>query len=114
MARILPRAVANVRCLLLALMAIGLVLFTGAGCGAMAATPSAPAAHQPHCTDTPARPDKPVQAANADCPLCGALPDVAPVMRAATHFDRMEHVAARPIRLAGLAGGPAPPPPRSA
>ncbi|WP_454884639.1 hypothetical protein [Sphingomonas oryzagri] len=114
MARILPRSLANVRHLLLALIAIGLVLRMGAGCEAMAATPSAPAAHQAHCADMPAKPGKPIKADAAACALCVALPDASIATIGTALAPTVQPVASLSYRLAGLVGGPAPPPPKIA
>lgn len=112
MARFL--SLANVRHLLLALLAVGLVLRIGAGCEATAAVADAPAAHQTHCVDMPAKPDKPVKSEVATCALCIALPDAAVHKVGAAPLVAMQPVAALQNRLAGLAGGPAPPPPKIA
>lgn len=112
--RILPRSLANVRHLLLALLAIGLVLRMGGGCEAMAATPAATAAHQAHCANMPARPDKPTKSNVAACALCIALPDRVPVNQEAALLASMEPVASLCDRLVSLTSGPAPPPPKIA
>jgi hypothetical protein len=114
MARILPLSIANVRHLLLALLAIGLVLRMGASCEAMAATLQAPAAHNSHCADMPAKPDKPVKSDVAACALCIALPDAATPRVASVIPVTADPVAALSDRLSGLSGGPAPPPPKIA
>ncbi|RYD66656.1 MAG: hypothetical protein EOP58_05000 [Sphingomonadales bacterium] len=111
MARILPRSLANARHLLLALLAIAFVLRIGGACEAMAATPSAPAAHQAHCEDLPGKPDKPDAAA---CASCVALPVAIPARAGATSLATLSPVASLTDTLAGLASGPAPPPPKSA
>ncbi|HVF94667.1 MAG TPA: hypothetical protein VM900_10180 [Sphingomonas sp.] len=105
------------RHLLLVLLALGLVVRMGAGCEAMAASVSATATHQTHCADMPAKPDKPVKPVKADvtaCALCAALPDSAFSAVEAAIFDLPEHASASSARLAGLVGGPVPPPPRIA
>lgn len=114
MARILPRFVPSMQHLLLVLLALGLVVRMGAGCEAMAAKGAATAAHQTHCADMPAKPAKPVKTDLAACALCAALPDTAPAPVEAFGFVLPEHVSTPPARLAGLIGGPAPPPPRIA
>ena len=114
MACILPRSLTNLRQLLLALLAIGLVLRMGSGCEAMAATSTTPAAHQSHCADVPNKPDKPIKGFVAACALCGALPYAAPTTTEDVLFDAMEHSSTPPNRLAGLSTAPAPPPPKIA
>jgi hypothetical protein len=114
MPRILPRSLANIRHLLLALLAVGLVVRMGAGCEAMAATPATPAAHQAHCADSPAKPDRPAKSDVAACALCIALPDAAVAKVGTSPLVGIEPVAVLTDRLAGLAGGPAPPPPKIA
>ncbi len=113
MARILPRSLANARHLLLALLAVAFVLRIGGACEAMAATPSAPAAHQAHCADLPGKPDKPVKS-EAACASCIALPVAAPSRDGATSLATISPLASLTDTLAGLASGPAPPPPKSA
>ena len=110
--RVLPSI--NLRWLMLALLALGLVLRMSAGCEAMAAVPIAPAAHQSHCADMPAKPAKSVEAASADCALCAAMPDGVAPHAATSTYTEVEPTSIGPVRLAGLAGGPAPPPPRIA
>ena len=114
MACVPPRSLTNLRQLLLALLAIGLALRMGAGCEAMAATPTTPAAHRSHCPDIPNKPDKPIKGDIAACALCGALPDAAPTTTGTVSFDPMEHPSMPPNGLASLANGPAPPPPKIA
>jgi len=114
MARILPRSLTNVRHLLLTLLTLGLVLRMGGTCEAMAATPATPAAISAHCADMPTKPGKPVKSEVATCALCIALPDATVAKVDATPFISMQPVAALQDRLAGLAGGPAPPPPKIA
>lgn len=114
MARFLPRSVTNVRQVLLALLAIGLVLRLGGACEAMAAVPQ-PAAAQSHCADMPAHPGKPVKGETVSCAVFAPMPascgDAVP-----TEIVIAAAIPARPeaIRLAGLTSGPAPPPPRAA
>jgi len=114
MARLLPPYLANVRHLLVALLAIGLVLRLGSACEAMAATPAAPAAHQSHCADMPAKPDKPVKSEAAACAMCVTLPAKLTAPAANVYVATANHTQARQHRLAGMSGGPAPPPPRIA
>lgn len=114
MARILALSFAKVRHLLMAMLAIALVLRMGAGCEAMAATPSGPAAHQAHCADMPAKPDKPTKSDVAACALCIALPDAVAAKVGTAHLAAMGPVASLTNRFVGLAGGPAPPPPKIA
>ena len=114
MARILPRSPTAVRHFLLALLAIGLVLRMGGACEAMAASFAAPAVHEPHCADMPAKPDKPITSNAAACALCIALPDAASPRVASAILPAADPVAALPNRLTGLSGGPAPPPPKIA
>ncbi|GAA0732234.1 hypothetical protein [Sphingomonas japonica] len=114
MARILPRSLANARHLLLGLLAIAFVLRIGGACEAMAAIPSAPAAHEVHCADLPGKPDKPVKSDAAACASCVALPVAIPARAGATSLATLSPVASLTDTLAGLASGPAPPPPKSA
>lgn len=114
MALFLPRSLANVRHLMVALMAIGLVLRLVSACDAMAVTPTTPAAHQPHCADMPAKPDKPVKSEAAACPMCVTLPVNLKASAALEYIENAGHPLAEPHRLAGTSGGPAPPPPRIA
>ena len=114
MARFLSQSLTNVRQLLLALLAIGLVLRLGGAYEAMAAVPQPPT-EPSHCTDMPTHPGKPVKGGTASCAVCAPMP--------ATRGDAVltgiviaAAIPARPeaIRLDGLTGGPAPPPPRTA
>lgn len=114
MVRVLPRSLVNLRHLLVALLAIGLVLRLGGACEAMAATPAAPAAHQSHCADMPAKPDKPVKFDTAACAMCVTLPAKLTAPAANVYVATADHAHAKPHRLAGTSGGPAPPPPRTA
>lgn len=111
MARVLPRSPTNVRRFLLKLLALGLVLRIGGACEEMVATPTA-AAHQSHCADMPTKPGKPAKTDVTTCALCVALPNAA-----LATVDTVPPVAIKPLalnndRLAGLTGGPAPPPPK--
>lgn len=114
MARVLPTSVASVRHLLLAVLAIGLVLRMGAGCEATAATPQAPAAHQSHCADMPAKQGKHADARNCACVACPAMGDPARAPAANAFLVTLKPVAAPLAVMTGLPGGPAPPPPRIA
>ena len=114
MARILPRSLANVRHLLLALLALGLVLRMGAGCEAMAAVATTSVAQQSHCADMPGKSGMPAKIDAAACALCAALPDTAPAAIGAPPLVTAEHSAGLSEPLADLAGGPAPPPLRNA
>jgi hypothetical protein len=114
MARISALSLANVRHLLLALLAIGLVLRVGGACEAMAATPSMPVAHQGHCADMPAKPNKPMKSDVAACALCIALPDAAAAKVGSSFLVTVEPTVALIEPLPGLAGGPSPPPPKIA
>ncbi|WP_157136946.1 hypothetical protein [Sphingomonas sp. PAMC 26617] len=114
MARILPRSLADIRHLLLALLAVGLVLRMGAGCEAMAATPAMPMAMQSHCAGMPAKPGKPIKSDVATCALCIALPDATVTKASVAPLVAMAPVAGLYDRLAGLSGAPAPPPPKIA
>ncbi|MBB5714969.1 hypothetical protein [Sphingomonas aerophila] len=111
----MPRALPSfdLRRILLALLALGLVLRMGAGCDAMAA-PLKPAAQQSHCTDMPAKPDKPLKMDAAACALCVTLPGATPASYGVAVPAAGASDPSRPLLLAGLAGGPAPPPPRAA
>lgn len=111
--RVPPLSLANVRHLLLALLAIGLVLRVGGTCEAMAAPPPTPAAHQSHCADMPSKPDKPLNSDVAACALCVALPDATGAKVDSTTLVAAAPVAALPDRLTGHSGGPAPPPPKT-
>lgn len=102
----------SLRRLVLALLTIGLLMRVAMPCEAMAA----PAATTPmtHCAPHGTAPAKPVKAAGADCAVCVTLPDAA-----APASHRPLYVAVEPLEaprggLHGLAGGPAPPPPRGA
>lgn len=112
MAGTIPRSFPQVRRLLMVLLAIGLVLRIGGGCETMAAAPSMPAAHQARCAEMPAKPDNPVKSDIAACALCIALPDAALAKVSAAPLVVTQPVAALHDRLAGLASGPAPPPPK--
>ena len=114
MAGLLPRHVATARHLLLALLAMAFVFRMGAACEAMAATPSGPAAYQEHCADMPAKSGKPVKSDVAACALCVALPCPPPAKVATVPLTALQPVAELPDTLAGLAVGPAPPPPKIA
>ncbi|KQN25805.1 hypothetical protein ASE86_06275 [Sphingomonas sp. Leaf33] len=114
MARVLPRYLADIRHLLLALLAVGLVLRMGAGCEAMAATPAMPMAMQSHCAEMPAKPGKPIKADAAACALCIALPDAAVTKANVPLLVAIAPIAGLYDGLAGLSGGPAPPPPKIA
>lgn len=102
------------RRLLVVLMALGLVMRLGGACEAMAAVTTPPAAHQAHCPEAPSTPAEPVEKSAAECALCVALPDTASRGTEPATFTVPQPASAVPTRLAGLAGGPAPPPPRSA
>lgn len=117
MARILPRSLADIRHLLLALLAllaVGLVLRMGAGCEAMAATPAMPMAMQSHCAEMPAKPGKPIRSDVATCALCIALPNAVVTKASVAPLVAIAPVAGLHDRLAGLSGAPAPPPPKIA
>ena len=114
MARILPRSLADIRHLLLALLVVGLVLRMGGGCEAMAATPPMPIATQAHCADMPAKPGKPIKPDVATCALCITLPGSSQSKVASQRLPTMAPLASLTDRLAGLAKGPAPPPPKIA
>jgi hypothetical protein len=114
MARVLPLSLANVRHLLLALLAVALILRLGGACEAMAATPATPAVQMSHCADMPAKPDKPTRADVSACALCVALPDPGIAKVANAPLVAIAPVAALLDRLAGLSAAPAPPPPKIA
>jgi hypothetical protein len=114
MARVLSRSLANVRHVLLGLLALGLVLRVGGTCEAMAATPAMPGSHQTHCTDVPAQPDKPLKGDIASCGLCIALPDGTAAVIGTASAPPMAAFAVLADRLTSRAAGPASPPPRIA
>lgn len=95
-----------------ALLALGLVVRLGGACEAMAMPVAAPVAHMAGCDQIPA---KPVKHAPSACPVsCVALPDAVHPAIEQIAFVAAELQTDTTAKLAGLAGGPAPPPPRSA
>ena len=112
MTRLLPRSLSDVRRLLVALLAIALVLRLGGGCEAMAATPAGPAAHASHCTDMSARHGRHAKAESCACVACPALADPARALTGDGPHVSIVPVATPLAGMTGLAGGPAPPPPR--
>ena len=105
---------ANVRHLLLALLAIGLVLRMGAGCEALAAVPTTTVAAASHCEGMPASPGKPMKADLGSCALCYALPDAMVAKDRSMAHVGIDPVAAPAGGLVGMDGAPAPPPPKIA
>lgn len=99
---------------MLALLASALVLRIGGACEAMAATATAPAFLKDHCAEIPAKSGKPAKSDAAACATCVALPCGIPGRVRAMAPNAMEPVASLASELAGLARGPAPPPPRIA
>lgn len=99
---------------MLALFAFALVLRIGGACEAMAATAKAPAFLKDHCAAMPVRSGKPAKSDASACTTCVALPCGIPGRVKAMAPDAMEPVTSLVGELAGLARGPAPPPPRIA
>ena len=114
MMRIRALSFADLRHLLLALVAFALVFRMAGACEAMAATPPAPAATEAHCADMPAKPGKPVKSDVAACAFCGALPDTSSQAAARIAIKPQGHVPTPHADVAGITGGPAPPPPKTA
>ncbi len=111
MAHRLPSYIGTVRRMLLAVLAIALALPMGGVCEAQAAM-LAHSVAEPACADMPKERHHPVKAASIDCALCVALPGPAAAPDASVPFIAIIPVAGLASRLAGLSGGPAPPPPR--
>jgi len=116
MERPATRSVSHLRLLLWALLALGLLARVGMPCEAMA-SPHA-AGHAPrsasHCAETPASTGKATQAPVGECALCVTLPDAVLPAADGVPYGSIEPAAAGPAGLRGLAGGPVPPPPRTA
>lgn len=114
MARILPRSCLTIRHLLLTLIAIGLVMRVGSACEAMAAIPAEPAAHHADCADMPVKADKATKSDVTACALCMALPGSVSETIGTSLLPALEPAAGLSDIFAGLASGPAPPPPKMA
>ncbi|WP_445192623.1 hypothetical protein ACT009_01410 [Sphingomonas sp. Tas61C01] len=109
-----PLSIANIRHVLLALLAIGLVLRMGAGCEALAAVPTTTSAAASHCDTMPATPGKPMKVNLASSALCYALPDAAGTKDSPAKPRALEPIASPIGGLFRLDGAPAPPPPKVA
>lgn len=114
MALILSRSLQTMRRLFVVLLTIGVVARMGATCDAIAASHVTQGAQQVHCAEMPSKPGKPIKAEITACALCVVLPDAPQAMIGTAPPTPMPPTAARVIHMPGLAGGPTPPPPRSA